>query len=101
MAEIQTDHLNELDFHDSTVAVHYGLSEKDLMADIQTDHLNELDLQNSTVAVHYGLLEKNKETIISSKVLLLPENITSLDLTHFKIFKAVHVATGDDGSEQQ
>ena len=71
------------------------------MAEIQTDHLNELDFHDSTVAVHYGLLEKNKETIISSKVLLLPENITSLDLTHFKIFKAVHVATGDDGSEQQ
>ena len=69
------------------------------MANAQADHISEMNIQGSTPRVHYGLMKKNKETAISSKVILPPENITSFDLQLFKIFKAAPVPTGDDASE--
>ena len=120
MVAIQTDDLGELDFHDSTVPVHYGLLTKNKMKNIESDNLGELNIQDSSSRVHYGLLATRKmeniqadcselnvqdsipvvrqETAISSEVVLLPENYTSLDLQLFKIFKAAR--TDYDVSEQ-
>ena len=72
------------------------------MANAQADDLSEMNILDSSSRVHYGLLKKNKETAISSEIVLLlpPENITSFDLRLFKIFKAALVATNDDALEQ-